>query len=173
MLNFLVQTDKIWNRQLMIQRARDVFTKVVLARESGKAADTPVADLSPEIAESLRVEIENRQRQGIRLEFRNLCVRKVELILVQNYVDNTKDQYIARISAHAQKIVKQNGQTVSAEEYVSPFEVYCVFGRIDKEWKLKEILPPSRGKSFLAQENLDEDSTPEQVQWYYTHTRAN
>ena len=38
MLNFLVQTDKLWNRQQMIERARQVFLNVFLARESGDPA---------------------------------------------------------------------------------------------------------------------------------------
>ena len=47
------------------------------------------------------------------------------------------------------------------------------FGRLDGEWKLKEVLPPARGEEAMAAENLDEDSSPEQVQWYYRQTRAN
>src|SRR4029079_10915116 len=119
MLNFLVQTDKLWDRQLMLQRARDVFTEVLLAIESGDPTEIPVADLFPGAADSLRDEIESRRRKGITWEFRNLCVRKVELILVQNYADSTKDAFTTRISAHAQKIVKERDRTVSSEEYVT------------------------------------------------------
>jgi hypothetical protein len=46
------------------------------------------------------------------------------------------------------------------------------FGRIDGGWKLKAVESPARGLEAVAQENIDEDSTPEQVQWYYKHTRA-
>lgn len=173
MLNFLVQTDKLWDRQLMLQRARDIFTKVLLARESGNSGEVTEADLAPALAQSLREEIERRGREGITLEFHNLCVRKVELILVQNYADSEKDKFTTRISAHAQKIVKQNGQTMRADEYVTPFEEFWVFGRLDNQWKLKEVLPPSRGEEALTKENLDEDSSRQQVEWYYKHTRAN
>jgi predicted lipid-binding transport protein (Tim44 family) len=173
MLNFLVQTDKIWNRQKMIQRARDVFTKVILTRESGNVADIPTGDLSPDLAAALRQEIESRRAAGESIEFRNFCIRKAELILIRNYVDRDKDEFSARISAHAQKNVLQNGQTIRADEYVSPFEAFCVFTRAGNQWNLKEILPSGRGKNLLTQENLDEESTPDQVQWYYKQTRAN
>jgi uncharacterized membrane protein YgcG len=173
MLNFLVQTDKIWNRQKMIQRARDVFTKVILARESGNVADIPTSDLSADLAAALRQEIESRRAACEIIEFRNFCIRKAELILIRNYLDRAKDEFSARISAHAQKIVLQNGETIRADEYVSPFEAFCVFTRAGNQWNLKEILPPGRGKDLLSQENLDEDSTPDQVQWYYKQTRAN
>ena len=173
MLNFLVQTDKLWDRQQMIHQARDIFTKVALARESGNPDHIPAADLFPAVAQSLRADLEGRRREGVSMEFRNLCVRKVELILLENFTDNTKDEFTTRISAHAQRIVKKNGHTVRSEQFVTPFEEFWVFGRLDKQWKLKQVLPPARGEEAIAHENLDEESSPQQVEWYYQHTRAN
>ena len=54
MLNFLVQTDKLWNRNAMLERARQVFMDLYLARESADPEQMPVADLFPEVAESLK-----------------------------------------------------------------------------------------------------------------------
>ncbi len=54
MLNFLVQTDKLWDRNAMLERARQVFMNLYLARESGDPAQIPVADLFPEVTESLK-----------------------------------------------------------------------------------------------------------------------
>ena len=173
MLNFLVQTDKIWNREQMIRRAGDAFTNVMLALESGNVADIPEAYVMPAFAEALRKELEHRRHEGITQEFRNLCVRKVELVLIQNYLDDTKDEFTTRISAHAQRFMTKNGRSLQADEYVMPFEEFWVFGRLKGEWNVKEVLPPSRSKESLSTENLDEDSTPEQVQSYYQHTRAN
>jgi hypothetical protein len=101
-----------------------------------------------------------------------LCVRKVELILVRNYADNSKDEYTVRISAHAQKIITQQGRTISQEDYVTPFEQFWTFGRLDRQWKLKEILPPAQGQELVAQENIDEESDPSTLQWFYTKSRA-
>lgn len=172
LLNFLVQTDKLWNRKQMLERARQVFLDVLLAQETGDPDSVKADELFPEVAEDLKADIHERQEKKTRLEFRNLCVRKVELILVRNYADNNKDEYTVRISAHAQKIVTQNGRNVSQEEYVTPFEQYWTFGRLDRQWKLKEILPPDQGQQMIAQENVDEESDQSMLKWFYSKSRA-
>lgn len=105
--------------------------------------------------------------------FRNLCVRKVELVLVRNYSDNRRDEFVARVRAHAQRVRRKGDEVVSQDEDVTPFEQFLTLGRLDNRWKVKELTPPASGRAALAGENLDEDSTPAQVQWYYSHTRAN
>lgn len=172
MLNFLVQTDKLWDRSQMLERARQVFMSVYLARESGDLSQVPAPDLFPAVAENLRNQIKRWQSDGVKIEYRNICVRKAELILVHNFADNTKDEYTVRISAHAQTIIRKGEQIQSQQEYVTPFEEYWTFGRLDKQWKLKEVLPPSAGKKKITAENVDEESTPRQMQWYYSQTRA-
>ena len=111
--------------------------------------------------------------QGTKLEFRNLCVRKAELILVQNYSDNSKDEFTVRISAHAQRAVRRNNLLISRDPYVTPFVEFWIFGRLDNEWKLKEVLPAARGSEMVAAENVDEGSSADQLQWFYKQTRAN
>ena len=54
------------------------------------------------------------------MEYRNLCVRKVELLLVRNFADNTRDEFTVRISAHAQRIIRKGDQTMSEQEYRHP-----------------------------------------------------
>jgi predicted lipid-binding transport protein (Tim44 family) len=173
MLNFLVRTDKLWNRQQMIERARQVFLSVFLARESGDPAQAPEADLFRDVAASLRKQILQWQMEGTNVEYRNLCVRKAELILVRNLTDPTKDEFTVRISAHAQKIVRKGHQILSEQQYVTPFEEYWTFGRLDEVWKLKEVVQPARGEKLIAEDNVDEDSSTGQMQWYYRQTRAN
>ena len=173
MLNFLAQTDKLWDRQRMQERAREVFLRVYLARESRDPAQAPTADLFPEVAASLRDQLGQWQLDDIVAEYRNLCVRKVEIVLVRNYRDRAKDEFTVRISAHAQKIVRKGGRTQSEDRYVTPFEDYWTFGRLDEQWKLKEVLPPAEGKKRISEENVDEDTTAGQLQWYYRQTRAN
>jgi predicted lipid-binding transport protein (Tim44 family) len=172
LLNFLVQTDKLWDRKQMLERARQVFLNVLLAQETGDPSTVKDEELFPDVAEDLRTDIRQRQEKGSRIEFRNLCVRKVELILVRNYADNNKDEYTVRISAHAQKILSQAGRPTAQEDYVTPFEQYWTFGRLDRQWKLKEILPPTEGEQMIAQENVDEESDPATLQWFYTKSRA-
>jgi predicted lipid-binding transport protein (Tim44 family) len=173
LLNFLVQTDKLWNRPAMLERARQVFLHVTLSREKGDPASIPAVELFPEVAASLQNELVRLGGQGTKLEFRNLCVRKVELILVRNYPDNSKDEFTVRISAHAQKAVRRNNLLISQDPYVTPFTEFWTFGRLDNEWKLKEVEPPARGEEMVKTENVDADSSSEQLQWYYKQTRAN
>jgi hypothetical protein len=171
MLGFLVQTDKLWDREAMRERARQVFLKVLLARESGDPEQIPADDLFPEAAAHLRGEIVLRRDQGLAVSFRNLCVRKVDLVLVRNFTDNSKDEFTARIRAHAQVVCAAGDPQFSDQPDVMPFEQYWTFGRLDNQWKLKEVEPPAKGREQVRQENLDEDSTPAQVQWYYKHAR--
>ena len=173
MLNFLVQTDRLWNRNQMIERAREVFLTVYLAKESCDPKQVPAADLFPEIAEHLRAQIQHWQKEGLRVEYRNLCVRKAELILARNFTDQAKDEYTVRISAHAQRVSRKGERVASEQEYVTPFEEYWTFGRLDNQWKLKEVLPPGRGKKKMTEENVDEESGSGQLQWYYRQPRAN
>jgi predicted lipid-binding transport protein (Tim44 family) len=173
LLNFLVQTDKIWDRQAMLERARKIFLDVYLAREQGSLTQMPDMELYPEIAESLKKTLLQWEMEGTKVEYRNICVRKAELILIRNYADPAKDEFTVRISAHAQKILRKGAIIMSQQQYVAPFEEYWTFGRQDKVWKLKEVLPPSHGEKMIAEENVDEDSNAQQMQWYYRQTRAN
>jgi predicted lipid-binding transport protein (Tim44 family) len=172
LLNFLVQTDKIWDRGQMLERARQIFLNIFLARESGDPAQLPQADMFPNVAESLRKQLQQWQMEGSTVEYRNICVRKAELILVRNYTNPVKDEFTVRISAHAQKIERKGQMVLSEQQYVTPFEEYWTFGRLDKVWKLKEVLPPARGEKMMAEENVDEDSSAGQMQWYYREKRA-
>lgn len=172
LLNFLVQTDKLWTRQDMLERARQVFTHVTLAREAGEPTAVKDDELFPAVALDLRQQLAKLRTDGLGVEYRNLCVRKVELVLVRNFSDNTKDEFVVRISAHAQRIYKRGGAAVRQDEYVTPFVEYWTFGRLDGQWKLKEVLPPSQGQELVDMENLDQDSSAAQLQWYYRHTRS-
>jgi len=172
LLNFLVQTDKMWNRQRMLERARQVFLSVYLARESGNPDQVPAADLFPEVAQSLQEQIRAWQASGVTVEYRNICVRKVDLILVRNYADRAADEYCVRIYAHAQKITRKNGDVVNQQPYATPFEEYWTMGRLDEEWKLKEVLPSGRARKIVSEENVNEESSAGELQWYYRQTRT-
>ncbi len=172
-LNFLSQTDRLWNRQLMLERSREVFLRVCLARQSGESDRVPVDDLYPDVAEHLRAQIESMRRGGTSIEMRNLCVRKAELILFRNRTGKDDDEFVARISAHAQQIVRRAQSVFRMDDDVKLFVEYWTFGKSDGKWKLKEVLPPARGESLVSQENIDEESSEAQLQWYYSKNRAN
>ncbi len=172
MLYFLVQTDKLWNRSAMLLTSRNVFIKLIAAWESGDTARIPSDDLFPETARNLLGQIIRNRTAETVLEFRNLCIRKTELILINNFPDNSRDEFVVRIRAHAQKILKQHGVLVRQDEDVTPFEQYLTFGRLNNQWKLKEVVNEGEKDSLIQRENIDQESSPQQVQWYYQHKRA-
>jgi predicted lipid-binding transport protein (Tim44 family) len=172
LLNYLVQTDKLWDQSAMKNRAREVFAHVMLAQEAGDLNAVRSDELFPDIATHLQQVIRQRHDQGLEMEFRNLCVRKVELVLVSNVANKADDEFTARISAHAQRVLRRHGSVVRQDEYVAPFEEYWTFGRLDGAWKLKQVLPPGKGREAVGQENVDEFSSAGQLQWYYQHSRA-
>ena len=124
MLNFLVQTDKIWDRQAMMETTRRIFLEMMAAWESGN----PGRRARRRSLSRGRRPFQGRdcanKAQGLAVEFRNLCVRKVELVLVRNFADKTQDDFIARVRAHAQKILRRGGQVSRQDEDVVPFEQY-------------------------------------------------
>ena len=172
LLNFLSKIDRHWNRDEMLERARQIYTRVKLAEEAGDAAGA-AADLFPAAGEHLQAELDGRKARGLQIEYRNFCVRKVEIILVRNFNDNNQDEFSTRISAHAQVSIRRaDGSEARHDDDVAPFVEYWTFGRSAGQWKLKEVLPPARGEGLLQQENLDEGSSGQMMQWYYTKNRA-
>jgi hypothetical protein len=141
-------------------------------REEGDPERIPAVDLFPEIAAHLKEEIRSRDAEGASIEFRNLCIRKVDLVLVRNYSDKTQDEFTARITAHAQQVVRRGGVVASEQPYVTPFEQYWTFGRLDNQWKLKEVEPPAKGQEMAGEENVDEGVSAAQLEWFYQHPRA-
>ena len=172
MLNFLVKTDRIWDRKKMMLTGRSVFLAVTGAWEAGDPTAVPAADLFPELARGLHDAIRKNRDKGISLEFRNLAVRKVELVLVRNFADNTQDEYMARIRAHSQKIMKVSGSVVQQDDDVTAFEQFLTFGRLDGRWKLKEVVMPHEAEGVVEQENVDQEATKQQIEWYYQHKRV-
>lgn len=171
MLNFLVQTDKIWDRESMLRRAREVYTRFYMALESGDSSNV-ADDLFQDTADGLKADLEQKRSNGVTTEFRNFCVRKVELIHVGNYADAARDEFTVRMSAHAQRVVRKGTSVLRQDEDVTPFAEFWTFGRAGGVWKLKEVVPESRGEGLLRAENVDEDSSADQLQWYYKQTRA-
>ena len=172
LLNFLVRTDRLWDREGMLATARQGFTDLFLSTEAGGLSAETSARMFPDAAKDFQDALERQRGQGLSVEYRNFCVRKTDLVLVRNFTDNSKDEYLARVYAHAQRIVKRRGEVVHKDEDVVPFDEYLTFGRLDGQWKLKEVMPPAGGAGAVAQENLDEDSSLLQLRWYYTKKRA-
>lgn len=172
MLNFLVQSSKIWDKQAMLNRVRLVFTNIHLALEAGELSAEVSTQLYPSITEQFYQRITAWKAQGNTIEYRNFCVRKVDIVLVRSFNDKEKNEFTARVAAHAQKIRRQHGMVLSQDNDVTPFEEYWTFGLLDNQWKLKEVMPKAQGKKAIGSENLEESSSADLVKWYYTKKRA-
>jgi predicted lipid-binding transport protein (Tim44 family) len=172
LLNFLVQTDRMWDREAMLGTVRRVYLNVLLAWQDGRPDAFAGLDLSPELAQHLGDVNTANQHNDCRVEYRNLCVRKVELVHVNNRDDRQLDEFTALVSAHAQVIVTRAGRVEYRDPDVRPLQDYWTFGRADSRWVLREILPTADGVSVLRKENVDEGSSPEMLEWFYSKTRA-
>ncbi|MBK8856382.1 MAG: Tim44 domain-containing protein [Opitutaceae bacterium] len=172
LLNFLVVTDRIWDRETMLATARRTYLNVLLAWQDGRPEAFSGIAATPGMLAHLRsVNESNRQHQW-RPEYRNLCVRKVELVHVNNRHERGLDSFTARISAHAQVIATQGGAIRHKDEFVKPWVEFWTFARAENLWALQEILPGEKGAAMLALENTDEDTSAEMLQWYYSKERA-
>src|SRR5581483_10341915 len=105
LLNFLVQTDKIWNRNEMLATACKAFLDLQLAWQHGQADALEKIPADAAMREHLGNVMARNQARGVRIEYRNLCVRKVEIVHVNNRDDRRLDEFTARINAHAQTII--------------------------------------------------------------------
>jgi hypothetical protein len=172
LLNFLVQTDRSWDREAMLGTVRRVYLNVMLAWQDGRPEAFTGVDLEAGLAQHLREVNEANQRSGRRVEYRNLCVRKVELVHVNNKDDRQLDEFTALVSAHAQIVITQADRVEYRDPDVRPLEDYWTFGRAESRWVLREILPRADGISLLKRENVDEGSSPEMLEWFYSKPRA-
>jgi predicted lipid-binding transport protein (Tim44 family) len=169
MLNFLVETDKVWNEKAMQDAARTATIALYAALEAGDVAG--LRDLAhPEEVAAVQARIDRDRASGRRVEYRNLCVRKVEIALVLNRANNERDEYLARVACHAQRVSVGGGGPSDPD--VRRFTSFLKFRRAGDRFKLAAVLPPGEGDRTAAEENVDEESTQDQLQWYYTKERT-
>lgn len=153
----LAETDKAWDREAIKARVRLVFTHLFIARQSRDPDDIDSGEFFPQITEALIEDVRRRRDQSLTLEYRNLCVRKVDILLARNFRDNSKDEFTTRISAHAQTVVRKEGAVVTEDPDVRAFEEYWTFGRDDSTWKLKQVLPPASAQGLTRMKSFDEE----------------
>ncbi|PIS47384.1 MAG: hypothetical protein COT17_03660, partial [Elusimicrobia bacterium CG08_land_8_20_14_0_20_51_18] len=171
MLNFLGESDKMWNKRRMELDSCMAFLSVYEAWTRLDGSVLPSDYLFPEISRTLVELMEQKKSEKMSFEFRNLCIRKVDIVLVNNKASGGEDEFVARISAHAQKKMIKENMVLHDDGYVTAFTEYWTFGKGEKNWKLKEILARAAGENALDSANKDADSSPMQLEWYYTKKR--
>ena len=173
LLNFLVETDgNMWNRRNMLEGARSLFLSIVLDREKGTLSEDTRTQVFPDLLEHLDLQMEKEGKNKTRYEYRNLSVRKSELVLIRNFNDDEKDEFVVRLRAHAQKRVWKNGRVWYEDPDVRAWQEYWIFGYHQERWKLREMLPDGQGEDLWKQENFDEGTGQQMLDWYYSKDRA-
>ena len=172
LLNFLVKTDKSWKRRNMLEGARSLFLGLMLDKEKGALSNDVRKLVFPDLEMHLDDQMAKAKKDKTKYEYRNLSVRKSELVLIGNYDDDEKDYFVVRIRAHAQTRIKKGRKLIQDDPDVRTWDEYWVFGRQAGAWKLKEMLFDGVGENLWEQENFDEGTGQQMMDWYYSKSRA-
>jgi len=89
--------------------------------------------------------------------------------MVRNHeINRLEDLKVERIDlVHVRYTEKKDQREFTALITASARDVY-----VDDRWKLKEVLPPARAKKMATEDNVDEESSAGQIDWYYRQSRA-
>lgn len=173
MLNFLAQTDRAWDEQKMLELARTLF--ILLSTSVEKRSLSRVAGLiKPALLATIQANVDGMRKNGLVAQKGNLAIRNVEIVLVRNFNDRTRDEFVAWVSGQAQNVLvdERTERVVSGDSYVRDFEEYWTFVREGSAWKLSSIDGSMAGAGKVSQENVDEGTSKDMLQWYYTKDRA-
>lgn len=169
MLNFLSETDKVWDELSMKETVRECF---ILLNTSIEQRNVSIIrdKLTPQLFASISAMVEDLKAKKQIVQKRNLTVRNIEIALVRNFADKTKDEFSAWVSGQAQTvIVDENGKELGGDNYVADFEEFWSFKRSGNSWLLDEI---GKKSEYVKQENIDEGTSKEMLKWYYKKERT-
>lgn len=134
------KTDPLWRADALSKTARAAFLSVLYAREAHDENLIKDQDFVPALQQDLAKQIGNARSLSQTVEFRNLCVRKVQLVHADTGSASSPASFTARITAHAQTIRKQSGKVVMEDPFVMTFVEYYTFTRRPGEgWRASEI----------------------------------
>jgi hypothetical protein len=111
--------------------------------------------------------MEERKGEGLSFEYNSLFARRAEIVLTSP-ASKSKimlDEFTARINATAVRAMLRNGKALHRDAAPAPFTEYWVFGRQDKSWKLRDILPRMDQES--EDRSKDGAPGPAQIEWYW------
>jgi len=155
------------NRQKMEIAATLAFESVYEAWANNDSSRLSADYVSAEALAKLKRVMEDRKAEGLTFQFTSLFTRRAEVVLA---VPASKsrlhmDEFTARITATAVRAMLRNGKTLHRDTAPQPFTEYWVFGRQDKSWKLRDILPRMDQES----EDRSQDGAPgpAQIEWYW------
>ena len=76
------------------------------------------------------------------------------------------------IHARAQRRFFKGTAIPHEDPDVTTWEEYWVLGNQGGVWKLKEMLTDAQQEGLWDQENVDEDTSQQMLDWYYSKDRA-
>lgn len=150
-LEALSRRDPAWSPAALREAARSAFVAVVHAREARDPGEARELASGP-LLEGLEKEASARLAGGEELQFRNLCVRSVSIVLARNRRGSDDDEFVARISAHAQRVLLRGGQVVAEQGYLEPWEEHWTFQRRGAAWIAVEAKGRLDGPEFADEE---------------------
>lgn len=138
-LDELAKSDPAWERSLLQSRARDLFLAVLMVEETGDISQIAAGDLSSSALAHLQTTVAARKNAGETVEFRNLCVRKTEIVLAEPNPALEGSHCTVRVHAHAQTIVTRNRVVIQSDPYERPFVQYITLELSNNRWQLRSI----------------------------------
>lgn len=155
-----------WNRQRMEIAATLAFESIYEAWGRNDSALLTGEYVSAEALVKLKAVMDARKAEGLLFEFKSLFPRRAEIVLTSPAARSKLhiDEFTARISATAVRAMSRNGRVLHRDEAPEPFTEYWVFGRQDKAWKLRDILPRMDHEADRTQDGAP---GPAQIEWYW------
>jgi predicted lipid-binding transport protein (Tim44 family) len=139
----LENKDPAWRKRNIISAAQEAFTLVYMARQSGKPEDLNPNLLTQELIDKEREQMTQRAQRGDSLEYRNFCVRRVQIVLAfPTARAKSRDglpEVTARVIAHAIKVLSSNGTPIQQDQDIMAFSEMCELVLEAGNWKLKSI----------------------------------
>src|SRR5262249_44641534 len=136
LLNFLADQDKMWDSDRLVSYTRSLFISFNVAMETD-GLDSLKDNLDPELLAKYEDMADSLGQKGEKMERRNLAVRDVEIVLVKNYYDNSRDSFTAWVSGQAQTVIADgSGTVVQGDDHVADFEEFWTFRRNGTKWVL-------------------------------------
>ena len=136
----------------MISATRDVFVAVLLAEETGNITHVKPEYLTLQAFAGLKTRIEAHQAAAETYEYRNLCIRKVDIVFVRPVAARSEQEFMARVTAHAQISIMRGSTVIRHDEAETLFVQYLDFHLENGQWKLSEILPQAQAAKIMASE---------------------
>ena len=155
-----------WNRQKMEIAATLAFESIYEAWGRNDSSLLTGEYVSAEALAKLKAVMDARKAEGLTFEFKNLFPRRAEIVLTSPAARSKLhlDEFTARITATAVRAMSRNGKVLHRDEAPEPFTEYWVFGRQDKAWKLRDILPRMDHEADRTQDGAP---GPAQIEWYW------